>query len=67
MAPEPYLTQDQVADLLHVSPRTLERHRVAGTGPRFMKIGARVLYDRADLKAWLSERTYSSTAEFGND
>ncbi len=28
-----YLTQDEVAAVLRLSPRTLERHRLAGTGP----------------------------------
>jgi hypothetical protein len=39
------LTQDQLAARWHMSPRTLEQWRWLGKGPRFLKIGARVLYD----------------------
>ena len=39
------LTQDQLAARWHISPRTLEQWRWLGKGPKFIKIGARVLYD----------------------
>lgn len=39
------LTQEQLAERWHMSPRTLEQWRWLGRGPRFLKIGARVLYD----------------------
>ena len=39
------LTQEQLAARWHMSPRTLEQWRWLGKGPRFLKIGARVLYD----------------------
>lgn len=58
-----FLTQAEAADLLRMSPRTLERHRLAGTGPKFIKAGRRVLYRRADLEAWAEANTFSSTAE----
>lgn len=61
-----FLTQSEAARLLRISPRTLERHRVAGTGPRFVKAGRRVLYRRADLEAWAAANTFSSTAEAEN-
>ncbi len=58
-----FLTQNEAAELLRLSPRTLERHRVAGTGPRFTKAGRRVLYKITELESWATERTFSSTAE----
>lgn len=58
-----FLTQAEAAELLRVSPRTLERHRVAGTGPKFVKAGRRVLYRQSDLQAWAAANTFSSTAE----
>lgn len=58
-----FLTQSEAAELLRLSPRTLERHRVAGTGPMFVKAGRRVLYRQLDLEAWASANTFSSTAE----
>jgi hypothetical protein len=59
----------EAAKVLRLSPRTLERHRVQGTGPRYMKAGrglrARVLYDLADLTNWV-EHKYGSTSEYSS-
>ena len=33
------LNQKQAARILGLSVRTLERHRVAGTGPRYVRLG----------------------------
>ena len=57
------LTQPQAAELTRLSGRTLERHRLAGTGPKFVRLGRRVLYRRDDLEQWLIECTYRSTSE----
>jgi hypothetical protein len=63
------LTTPEAAKLLRLSPRTLERLRVQGTGPRYMKAGpgirARVLYEPGDLMNWV-ERKYGSTSEYKN-
>ncbi len=58
-----YLTQQEAAAYLRLSPRTLERHRVEGTGSRFVKLGRRVLYRRSDLDDWAASRTFGSTSE----
>ncbi len=58
-----FLTQNEAAELLRLSPRTLERHRVAGTGPKFTKLGRRVVYRFSELESWATERTFTSTAE----
>lgn len=61
------LTTAEAAQFLRLSPRTLERLRVQGTGPCFLKIGpgmrARVLYDSEDLHRWI-DRKYSATSEY---
>ncbi len=57
------LIQEEAADYLRLSPRTLERHRVAGTGPRFCRLGRRIVYQRCNLDSWVAERTFQSTAE----
>ncbi len=44
------LTQEQLASRWHVSPRTLEQWRWLGKGPKFLKIGARVVYDELDIE-----------------
>ena len=58
-----YLTQREVAAHLRLSERTLERHRVAGTGPVFVKLGRRVVYRREDIERWTEARTHQSTSE----
>ena len=59
-----YLTQEEAAEILRLSPRTLERMRVTGTGPRFRKFGRRVLYDRQDIFTWADSKAFASTSEF---
>ena len=48
-----YLSTRQAADLLGLSPRTLERYRGAGEGPPYMKRGRQVRYVRVDLDEWM--------------
>lgn len=51
------LTPDEAAELLRTRSRTLERWRHTGTGPRFAKIGRRVVYPRAALDSWVAAQT----------
>lgn len=59
----PLLTQRQTALLLRLSERTLERHRVAGTGPLFVRAGRAVRYREDDLQSWIASRVVSSTSQ----
>lgn len=61
--PPRYLTNDEAADYLRLSPRTLEKQRVIGGGPRFRKFGRRVMYARADLDAWADNRSFEATSD----
>ena len=61
--PQRYLTNDEAAEYLRLSPRTLEKQRVIGGGPRFRKFGRRVLYAIADLEAWADEHAYGMTSD----
>lgn len=61
--PQRYLTNDEAADYLRLSPRTLEKHRVIGGGPRFRKFGRRVMYAIADLDAWADSRSFEATSD----
>ena len=45
-----------------LSCSTLNKYRCSGQGPRFAKIGRRVLYDIADLDAWLAKHLKTSTS-----
>lgn len=55
-----YLTQAEVARRYKVSERTIERWRLTGDGPPFVRVGLRrVLYRLADCETWLAERTHA--------
>jgi predicted DNA-binding transcriptional regulator AlpA len=51
------------ARLSGLAVSTLENLRHMGGGPRFIKLGRRVLYDPADIRVWLEARKISSTSE----
>jgi len=55
------ITQEQLAARWHLSPRTLEQWRWLGKGPRFFKIGARVLYDDGDIEDYEAGRRCQNT------
>jgi predicted DNA-binding transcriptional regulator AlpA len=57
------LNQRQAAERLRLSTRTLERFRLTGGGPRYCKLGARVLYLQSELDAWVAEHLRHSTSE----
>ena len=50
---------------MRLSPRTLEKQRVIGGGPRFRKFGARVVYAVEDLRHWANSRSYEMTSDPG--
>ena len=57
------LTQQRLSDLINVSERSLERWRVEGTGPAFVKAGRKVLYRVVDVDEWLAASRRKSTSE----
>jgi hypothetical protein len=46
-----------------IAVQTLARWRCEGTGPKFCKVGRRVVYSVEDLAAWVASRKFSSTSE----
>jgi predicted DNA-binding transcriptional regulator AlpA len=61
--PEIFLTETQLADLLKVSRRSVQRWRVEGRGPRFRKHGSSVRYALSDALAWSEANAAHSTSE----
>lgn len=58
-----YLTPREFARQYRVSERMVERWRLTGGGPPFIRVGPRrILYRAADCEAWLAERTHASRA-----
>jgi predicted DNA-binding transcriptional regulator AlpA len=59
---QPLLDSRSAARLVGVSVRTLERYRLAGTGPRFSKLGRLVRYRSSDLETWVQLNICDSTS-----
>jgi predicted DNA-binding transcriptional regulator AlpA len=61
--PDAALNENQAAEFLGLSVRTLQAWRVRGGGPRYTKIGRSVRYQRRELVAFQQSHTVSSTTE----
>jgi predicted DNA-binding transcriptional regulator AlpA len=51
------------ADYVGYSESTLEKKRLTGAGPPFIRLGRSIVYDTRDLDAWLATRRARSTSE----
>jgi hypothetical protein len=56
--------QSEVAKQLKISPKTLEAMRQTGNGPKYCKIGRRVLYRYADIMEFIGKNLFNSTSEY---
>jgi hypothetical protein len=56
-----HLDQKSLAERWLVSPRTLEQWRWQGRGPRYLKIGGRVIYRLPDIEAFESRNLHANT------
>ena len=63
--PPRFLRTPEAARFLGLSGRTLEKHRTYGTGPKYRKVGGRVIYALEDLKAWADLGAKQSTSDPG--
>ena len=63
--PPRYLRTPEAARFLGLSGRTLEKHRTYGTGPRYSKLGGRVVYRVDDLQTWVDSGAKASTSDPG--
>jgi excisionase family DNA binding protein len=57
------LSVQEAARFLGLSVSTLNKLRLSGNGPPYMKFGRRVLYDLRDLEEWACEHRRSHTSE----
>jgi hypothetical protein len=53
------------AEYCGLSPSTLEKKRLTGTGPVYRKVGKIVVYTPEDLDAWLEANRRRSTSDTG--
>jgi len=59
------LRTPEAAEYCGSSKSTLEKLRVYGGGPAYIKMGSRVVYEVAELDAWLSARRRLNTSDSG--
>jgi len=57
------LKTDEAAERIGLSVSTLEKLRVYGGGPKFLRLGRAVRYRQTDLESWMAARVVGSTSE----
>jgi hypothetical protein len=60
---EPFVDENRGAEHLGVSPRTMQRWRMTGTGPPWFRIGRLAKYRIADLTTWAEAQARTSTSD----
>jgi excisionase family DNA binding protein len=61
---EEFLSPKQAAAFLSVSKSYLDKLRVYGGGPKFLRFGRKILYRKSELNVWAEQRCFSSTSEY---
>ena len=59
-----YIDAPKAAALLGLSTNTLAKWRLTGAGPRYIKLGRRVVYRQSDIEAWVAGQEFRSTSEY---
>lgn len=62
---ETLLNVKQTAEKLCVSEMTLRKWRWEGKGPKFVKMGRKVVYRESDLRDYVSSMVRTSTSDMG--
>lgn len=62
---EPLWTEQQCAEHRRCAISTLQKERVRGDGPPFVKLGRLVRYRPEDVLAWVAAKVVNSTSEVG--
>ena len=55
------MTPAEVGEWLKVTPNALAQWRFRGAGPRYVKLGRHVRYQRSDITAWIDSNLREST------
>ena len=65
---EIFLIPKEASAYLRVSKSYLDKLRVYGGGPKFLRFGKRkILYRKADLDFWAAQHRFGSTSEYASD
>jgi predicted DNA-binding transcriptional regulator AlpA len=60
-----YQDTRRAAEFTSLSISTLNKLRLTGGGPRYLKLGRRVVYPRAAVVDWMHKRERGSTSDLG--
>ncbi|WP_419835288.1 helix-turn-helix transcriptional regulator [Endozoicomonas atrinae] len=58
-----HLSQKELADRWRISHYTLEKWRTRGLGPRYIKLGNRVVYRISEVEAYERSHTHIGTSQ----
>jgi predicted DNA-binding transcriptional regulator AlpA len=58
------LNAREAAVFLRLSKSTLDKLRTRSEGPKFIRLGRKILYDKVDLIEWARARRFGSTTEY---
>jgi predicted DNA-binding transcriptional regulator AlpA len=59
----PLLTTDATSKTANVSKSYLNKARLTGDGPSFIKIGRAVRYELAEVERWITSKRRTSTSQ----
>lgn len=64
-----YLSTQEIDDdpSIPLTKSFLDKARVRGVGPAYVKIGSRVFYHKDRLKSWIAARERRSTSDSSNE
>lgn len=61
--PNQLMTEKEAAALICYTPRALQNWRLRGGGPKYVKIGRSVRYQRSDVLEFIEERKRFHTSQ----
>lgn len=60
---EPLIDTREAAERMGLVPQTVSTWRTKGFGPPHITMGRKVLYDPADIDAWIASNKHQSTKD----
>jgi len=60
-----FLTENSLAELIGIKAPTLRKWRWEGKGPKFIKMGHRVMYAMDDVTSYINAQRRNSTSDMG--
>jgi len=64
---EPLLSENDLSEMLGRAVHTLQKDRLRGFGPPYIKMGRHVRYSPAAVQTWLAGQVRRSTTDTGTD